>query len=119
MLGTMLIIKPEGRNDSDVLLNKVPSLEELQAAVGGPIQRVPQFNKYQARQADGRYLPKECMVYCHENGKMLGLEANNKATSLWNECLRAGFNVHDNADYLVGDIVILYGDVEFMRGLEE
>lgn len=59
-----------------------PSLEELQAAVGGYIEFVPTGNAG--------------YMYCNEEGKLLGLPVNKAATSM------IAFD-----DIVVGDVVVM------------
>lgn len=97
-----------------------PSLDELQAVVGGDIQEVPQFSIY-APPGAGQW--QEAIAYCNEEGKGLGLPINRKATSAWNDALINGhgyslFGPDGNLlDILVGDVVVLTGDPEFLESL--
>lgn len=84
-------------------LDHVPSLQELQAQVGGCIERVPYFDTYNRA---------PCVAYCNEEGKLEGLPMNVVATALWYESIDAVIG-----DTLVGNVVILTGDHEF-RGEE-
>lgn len=59
-----------------------PPYEKIRDGVGGWIEYVPT--------ADGNYM------YCHEEGKLLGLPVNEKATSMI-----------DFDDIIVGDVVVM------------
>lgn len=81
-----------------------PTLEFLQGSVGGYIELVPYFHKYESH---------SCAAFCNEEGKHRKLTYNTRATVLWH----AQTASMGNDDYLVGDVVILYGDEDFMSAL--
>lgn len=85
-------------------LDRVATLEELQREVGGPIEVVPYFFRFEGA---------TCMVFCNENGKIKNLPFNLEATKLW----AAGSTVKMADDVLVGDVVICTGDNEFLDAL--
>ncbi len=87
------LIKPSGE-DEPVPMKKV-SLELAQSLVGGYVEVVPMFTKY---------LGHPCVVLCNEEGKINGLDVNNRATLEWKKAA-PGLN----NDMLVGDILILQG----------
>lgn len=103
MQGEMIIITTDGNVTTVPYSKKIP-LEHLQKAVGGYIERVPLWDKYEG---------KDCVVYCDEEGKLKGKPMNQQATIAWFHAMEVGR--HD--DYLVGDIIILTGDIPFMRSL--
>ena len=83
-----LIIRTDGSTKE--ILN--PTLEQLQEAVGGYIEIVrinPDFLPMNWEGAEH--------MYCNEEGKLLGLEYNAKATKL------IDFN-----DAIVGNVVLMY-----------
>lgn len=102
MKGIKTIIKADGSLVTEGKLEPV-KLEELQAAVGGFIETVPNFETY---------LGKKAIAFCNEEGKIDGLPINEQATRFWRYAAPAGF-----ADVLVGDVVILTGDDEFMEAV--
>ena len=77
--------------------NELPNLKQLQEWVKGYIEVVPYFD---------RYLRQDCVVFCNENGKNSNSEINIYATTHWVFSEPSVLGV----DYLVGTIVILYGD---------
>jgi len=72
------ILKVDGTTEQ---MGQNPSLEELQAAVGGYIEMVRTINGY---------------MYCNEEGKLLGLPMNLAATNML---------LFD--DVVVGDVVVM------------
>lgn len=91
-------------------LTAAPRLEELQSGVGGDIEIVPGFIRYQGE---------PCVAFCNEHGKGLGppingmlngMPINQRATVLWFRQLS-----RHPEDYLVGPVVIITGDRE-LRG---
>ena len=82
-MNSNIIIKIDG-SEEEFLLPKTNQLKPLQKAVGGLIEVVPSTHK-------------GLSVICNEEGKLLGLPINYKATVLH----RFG------ADPLCGDVVIL------------
>ena len=97
-----------GREQS---LSAPPALKVLQDAVGGYIEAVPGFN---CLERGGKVI--RCVAYCNEEGKLHGLAPNHAATRLWDRALPAGLRP-SLADVLVGPIVILFGDRDFMEML--
>ena len=98
-------------------------LKQLQEAVGGYIESVPLWNTYIH---NGR--PVSCVAYCNEEGKLNGLSLNAAATRDWSAAMlrivEEGEQVYPRgllgadgrpSDVLVGDIVVVVGDEEFMR----
>ena len=93
-MGTVTIIYASGDEDSSAATSL--SLDMMQKAVGGYIEVVPLFRKY-----DGE----KCVALCDEEGKLKRKQVNIKATQLWHDQLgpRAAMDV------LVGDILIVRG----------
>lgn len=52
------------------------SLEKLQQMVGGLVQPLPRFNRYEGE---------KCVAYCDEEGKIKRKKLNLEATHLWYE----------------------------------
>ncbi len=73
----LTIIRPDGTCETKTIGTAV--LKELQALVGGYIESVPHFTKY-----DG----KRCQAWCNENGRNEQLAINPKATELWKQAMR-------------------------------
>src|SRR5262245_29588542 len=86
------------------------TLERASMLVGGPIEVVPRWDHVEH---DGqRYA---AVALCHEEGKLEGLPLNVTATQRWANVL--GMRVSDLAriDVLSGNVVVVFGDDEFMR----
>lgn len=90
--------------ETSVLLLAPPSLEQLQAAVGGHIEVIPYFTRF--RGAD-------CVAFCNEEGKLESLAPNIIGQMLWEQAV--GQPVRD--DFLVGPIAIVTGDAELLAAL--
>lgn len=103
MRGLLTIIPVSGAVSSKELA-ALPALEELQRGVGGDIELVPYFTKYEG---------KPCVAFCDEDGKHKGMPINQRATALWYE-MEPRFM---GRDVLVGPIVIVTGDKALMREL--
>lgn len=108
MKGQMILV-PAGfgrieRKDLDA----PPTIEQLSSAVGGEIEHVPYFNFF----IDSDLEWKPCIVFCNENGKLRGLEANPRITTLWQALHRWPV-----MDIIVGPAVILTGTSALMSAL--
>jgi len=119
MNGTMLTISVNGTIKTTPM-TEPPDLVTLQEAVGGYIEAVPLFHTIER---DGKV--HNCVVMCNEEGKLARpqpLPVNESATLLWDTAIRRTgrgslFSDGKPADVLVGNIVVLYGDNEFMEAL--
>lgn len=100
MKGTMIILRANGERE-ERSVDYVVGLTPLQKAVGGYIEAVPYFAAFEG---------KRCVAYCNEEGKLKDLAVNAKATEAWWE--QAPVN-----DILVGDVVVLVGDSEFLAAI--
>jgi hypothetical protein len=124
MHGTMMTITPAAKITTELVDPKIAAdttqmLPKMKAAIGGGyIEKIPGF--------DSICVGKEvhtCIALCDEDGKRKQMEFNEVATQLWNIALLAQghpglWTPHGSmADYLVGPIVILYGDKEFLEAL--
>jgi hypothetical protein len=103
MKGNLIILKANG-SVASASLDGPPSLDVLQTAVGGSIETVPYFDKYNGV---------SCVAFCNEEGKLDGLALNRQATQAWRE-VTGGRLTHD---VLVGDIAIIQGDDDLLRAL--
>ena len=99
-MNRMVVLKTDGTVEVTDKLDTVPPLDVLQKGVGGYIETVPFFNKYEGKQ---------CKAFCNEEGKLHNLPLNEHATALWVE------QVGSVSDVLMGDVVILSGTPLFMR----
>ena len=103
MKGALTIIPVSGAVSSKELAAP-PALADLQGGVGGNIEIVPYFTRYEDKPA---------VAFCNEEGKLHGLPVNQRATKLWyaQELRFMG------RDILVGPIVIVTGDRVLMDKL--
>lgn len=86
------VVRVNGQIEKFKSDNTYPTLEELTAVTGEPIQMVPL----------GEY--KE--LWCHEEGKLIGLPVNKKATEIWEL-------FYGKTDIIVGDVIICdTGDIK-------
>lgn len=111
MKGWSLLYEPNEPTPFLAQYNKAPELEELQNLVDGYIEKVPLFNtiKY-----DGGV--HHCVAICNEEGKLKNFAPNDAATQAWYEAAsRARYM--PPADILVGNVIIFFGDEEFMEAL--
>lgn len=115
MKGTALIYRPgTPEPEEKELTAHTGLLELLQGAVGGYLEAVPGFLSipyHGVRQA--------CVAFCNEDGKREPLPLNATATELWHQALappglRRGGGL---TDWLVGPVVVVLGDREFMEEL--
>lgn len=117
MQGTMLIYTAEGRlGDPPELraLSAPPTLKALQEIVGGFIEQAPYFTTISIDDEMHR-----CVAFSNEEGRVLNLPINQRATKLWNDAL-ARISLHQRDErtnfvrMLVGTIVVIIGDNELM-----
>ena len=118
MHGTLLVFQPDGPLPQVTEFSRPPTLEQVQAAVGGDLQVVPGF--YSIRYGN---TVMDCVALCDANGKLKSLAMNNLATIAWKQALRRGpdaelwCSVRMPTDSLVGPVAVLFGDREFMDAL--
>ena len=112
MKGTALIYQPGVVAPEIVDLcsaQDVSSLGFLQRHVGGFIEVIPHFVTIEHNGRTHR-----CVAFCNEDGKLLDLPPNPGADRLWQRAL--GYRL-EGRDYLVGTIVVVFGDQDFMAEL--
>jgi hypothetical protein len=89
----IIIIYPNGEYEVNEM--ETLDLKTAQKLVGGYVQVVPLFNKFEGM---------SCVVLCDEEGKLKGYPPNTRATIEWKRCAP---QVRD--DMLVGNIVVVTG----------
>lgn len=98
---TITIIKSDGTRGS-VTCNSKTQYEALRKAVGGYIETLPYFNKFEG---------KRCVAYCNEEGKLRAMPFNIHAQDLWLEALKKKDgslgHVDVNRTILVGDVAVV------------
>lgn len=129
MKGSTLIFRVAGiAPEVKVWDGVTPDLKFLQTAVGGYIEMIPYFNTIFLDES-----MRDCDVYCDEEGKLNGKPFNRVATLAWHEALLRIRDPEGNqlfprglrnpdgstADILVGDIVVVTGDAEFLKRYRE
>lgn len=102
MKGTMTVLLANGGEEVHHYDAPIP-LEDMQKHVGGYIETVPMFTKYKGN---------SCVAFCNEEGKLNQLPFNHAATSAWAWAAGSISN-----DVLVGNVIIIQGDDEFMEAL--
>jgi hypothetical protein len=102
MNGRFITIRANGAVETEDFTD-MPDLEKFQRAVGGHLEVVPNFKTF-----DGE----NCVVMCDEEGKVKDKPINYPATHHWYEAARTLI-----PDVLVGDILVITGDDEFMENL--
>ena len=105
MRGTMVVLKADGTTETVFLERAAQLARDLQRRVGGYIEGVPGYNHHIV---EG--VPMPAAMFCNEEGKLRDLPVNELATALWHTQWRT-------RDVLVGDVVVIYGDEEFMASL--
>jgi hypothetical protein len=131
MKGTAIIVTPEGRAIVQEVTTPIP-LKFLNDGVGGSIELIPHLNSVMFDKQ-----VRDCVAYVNAYGKGMSLRKNELANFLWDLALaRQGISrfeidlayvqptVSDKdhlviyeKDHLVGSIVILLGDKDFMDGI--
>ena len=110
MKGTLLVCSPNMRVLDEWPQDSPPPLEQLQAFVGGDIEAVPGWTSIQHRG-----IRHKCVAFFNEHGKQKALPKNHYASVLW--ALQWDARRGELKDHLVGPVVILYGDADFMAAL--
>jgi hypothetical protein len=120
MKGTMLIMRPSEPFPEMKLYNRSPTLDELKTAIGGGwLELVPHFTTIGiavSPDAD-KATVMDCVAFCNEHGKNEHQPFNENATSAWEQSVRRITRESGLNDVLVGTVVVLYGDREFMQSL--
>lgn len=117
MRGTLLVFKPGQLAPQLIELDHRPELDDLKKHIDGHLELVPGF-----RSIVHYDVVMDCIVYADEDGKRKKLEVNNAATVLWDAALRRNGTglLRPNGraiDWLVGPVVVLFGDHELMAEL--
>lgn len=86
-------------------ITAAPTLEQLQAIVGGYIEAVPLFESFGGS---------PCVAFCNEEGKLIGLPYNDLATGLWHCAIGLEYPLDDA---LFGNVALIVGDAELIEAL--
>ena len=120
MKGYSIIIDPvqgvmeTSRTDWD----KPIPLNVLQSAVGGFIESIPLF---ECMMYEGQEI--ETVAFCNEEGKLNNLPRNEVAQGIWTASIASRNNISyeeaekSTQDVLVGPVIVVWGDEEFMAEL--
>lgn len=119
MKGTALIYRPRQLEPEIMPMVRPPTLAALQQAVDGYIEVVPYFDRIEV---EGERVP--CLAFCNEDGKGQQRPFNRAATDAWEKHLdTVGIPLRDHSgnykDFLVGSVIVLYGDPEFLTALRD
>jgi hypothetical protein len=107
MNGSLHIVRPDRPISRIDTTDPQNILELIKPALnGGYVEAVPSFYVYEGQQ---------CVAFCDEDGKNKKLPFNAQATLLWARALDR--QPSEIGDYLVGTVIIVTGDAEFMEGL--
>jgi hypothetical protein len=120
MKGTMLIMRPSEPRPETKLYDRPPTLDELKTAIGGGwLELVPSFTTIGIAVAPeyDRATVMDCVAFCDEEGKLKHLPLNDDATSAWEQSVRRITGHPGIDDQLVGTVIVLFGDHEFMESL--
>lgn len=116
MKGTLLKIPA---NDSEIFsrlnLKRPPEYTELTAVIGGGyLEIVPYFKDIIT---EGVLVP--CVAMCDEEGKLKRFSINTRANIMWQASLTRQYGPRRSniRDVLVGDVLVIFGDPEFMESL--
>jgi hypothetical protein len=101
----LISVHPDGRTRKEGIAT-APDYKVLNAIVGGPIELIPYFSKYDNS---------PCVAFCNEEGKLPpnNFPLNRFAQALWERAL--GRRITE--DYLVGTIAIIVGPQSFLNTL--
>jgi hypothetical protein len=113
MRATFLVFKP-GLSKPEILpIDGPPALGVLKAGIGGGhLEVVPFFTRIE----HGGQMH-DCITFCDEEGKLKGLKYNREATFRWDRSMRVVAGCGCSPDHLVGPILVVIGDAEFMEAL--
>src|SRR5262245_51999273 len=117
MNGSMLIITPDDQRPRLVECTAPVTVEMVHELVGGHFELVPYFMSIAPIPSLGITEPHRCVALGHGDGKRPGSELprNRFADLLWfGAWRRANPGTSPVPDYLVGTIVVIFGDREFM-----
>jgi hypothetical protein len=115
MQGQLQIIPPGPKDTHRLIqLKRVLTQPELNAAVGGFIRGIPQFDSV-IFQGEVRL----CLAFCDEEFREKRLASNGWANTLWQlaRIRRYGLGYQDLGDVLAGPIAIVTGDTAFMEAI--
>lgn len=133
MKGHMMIIPTDGRSGTITDISAKDAhdptlmLQKMKDGIGGGyIEQVPGFDTIIIDKVKHR-----CVALCDEDGKRKDMPINPMATELWDDALKRrghpglaplipgiGMELLPGlVDYLVGPVVVLYGDREFLQVL--
>lgn len=104
MKGEFFVIAPSGEVSRRALTSP-PTLADLQAAVGGFIEAVPYFDRFEGA---------ACVAFCNEEGKLDFLPVNVWATRYWANAMGG-----NPGDVLVGPVCVVCGDAEFLAAFRD
>lgn len=115
MQGTLHIIpaNPDA-TARKVHLDRPITQKEIQDAVGGPIGFISNFDTVNQEGTISL-----CYAFCDEQARHRKRPQNRKATTMWSQALvrRFGAGQAELPEVLLGSVVVITGDSEFMEAL--
>lgn len=115
MKGGLFIIRQSGELERRELTGP-PTGQELHDIIDGYIEVVPDWNHLKTRGIDRIDSP--CVAFCDSDGKTTGgKKLNESATVMWERALRSQDLTSIGKDWLVGDIVVVWGDKQLLGAL--
>ena len=107
MKGWVELFRVDDQANSRLFIARRPiTLKRAQRLVGGYVEPVPDW--HHVMHNDGQRYP--ALALCNEDGRSLGLPVNLLATMRWERELRIKLNPRH---FLVGTVVLMFGDVHF------
>jgi hypothetical protein len=118
-VGEIKTISHQEARDVSLMLQKMKD-----AIGGGYIEKIPGFDTIVVDR-----VKHNCVPLCDEDGKRKDMPINPMATELWDDALKRHGHpgltplpggvalLPGLADYLVGPVVVLYGDRQFLEAL--
>ena len=99
--------------DNRRTFTKPPNSQNFQRGVGGgDLETVPHFTS-----VDVDFVTHKCIAFCDEDGIAKELPHNGLAMALWRKAAQREDFQSPPQDFLLGPVVILYGDDDFMESL--
>jgi hypothetical protein len=112
MKGGLFIIRQDGLVERREL-TRPPTGKELHDIIDGYLEIVPFWNHLKTLDINS-----SCVAFCDSDGKTVGnKKLNESATTMWENVLRLQGKTSIGVDYLVGDIVVVWGDRQLLEAL--
>jgi hypothetical protein len=114
MRGGLFIVRQNGDIETRSI-DRPPTAEELREIVSGYIEMIPYWTHLSVA---SKNIDSDCVGFCDSDGKTIGNKLSNElATAIWEVDLNRKGMSAKGRDYLVGDIVLVWGDQELLDNL--